>query len=481
LYCNIMSIRSPDTAQRQRGSARSANAPSFLELGQYKEALNQINVGYQNLTDLSNFIKERAQIEQDYANSLKKWANKYGDVIRKGGEYNTCRGAWMGSLNEARSLADQHTCMSQALLAQAQKKVSSHQKDNYSKKVLGGFNKVADYEKEFMKAQKGWSQLYKKQTKAKQKYHDACMAQRSAEKALEGLHIQLEQAGSTGKDKEPIRVKYERQKTVVTKKEEEVVKTRDNYKEAVLHCNDGRDTYENGMKAVYDKTQKDEEGRLQFVREILFDIHQKLNISESSKLREIYTHNENTLLKLDVNSDIEWWHNTKGMGVAMQWPTFDEFDPLSAQNTIAHNQSKRSTKHVAGGSEINTMSYRQNGTNFADEFNSSNGALPTSEPPKYASPEKLEINSVSAVNPFDREINNNKEPAANAAGDPGNFMTSKNVEVIYDYEAQEDDEISLAAGMRLLEIEAEDDQGWCKGRLDDGSEGLYPANYVRPV
>ena len=34
---------------------------------------------------------------------------------------------------------------------------------------------------------------------------------------------------------------------------------------------------------------------------------------------------------------------------------------------------------------------------------------------------------------------------------------------------------------RFLQIQAEDDQGWCKGRLEDGSEGLYPANYARLV
>lgn len=50
---------------------------------------------------------------------------------------------------------------------------------------------------------------------------------------------------------------------------------------------------------------------------------------------------------------------------------------------------------------------------------------------------------------------------------------------LYDYNAQDTDEISFAAD-EIIEVIQEDPSGWWTGRLR-GREGLFPGNYVEKI
>lgn len=457
------------TLTRSTTSLNRLDSGSFLDLNQYKRAIKRLEAGHQSLSDVAQALKDRAVIEQQYSTALKKWADKYGSIFTKGGEYNTTREACVDLLAEARGVADIHETCSQSLVGQTQKKIKSWQKDHYHTKITGGFKEVNSCEKEFKKAQKPWEMLLRAQKKAKDGYYDACKQQRSAEQSLQNMTMDLENAKREGKDETAYNQKIGKQKIQLTKKEEAVVATREKYKAAVNKCTQEKDKYVDDVKTVYEKTQLDEANRLKFVREIFFDFHQRVNISTSQAFKSIYETHEVALNKLNYEADLAWWHNTNGMGVQMQWPSFEDYDPEAALNTVAHNQNQRASKHVAIDNQIQGTGYRstlQNPPSFNNTFQEEfHEPVHTYDKPPQQIPQ---------AGDHEDTYNNNKPMSIQAA-------ESITVEAIYEYHAQESDEINLAVGQRLVRLEDEDSQGWCRGRADDGKEGLFPANYVRVV
>lgn len=461
---------------------------SFLEIGQWKRATERIVQGNESLNNLAQMIQERATLEKKYSSDLQKWNLKFSKIINKSSEYNSTRHAWMESLDEAVKLAELHTTIADSLEEQSLKKVQLFQKENYKKKMMGGFKQVQRYEKEFTKAQKVWEDLYKKQHRAGNEYYQAINSRKSSEKELKNQTMNLDQAektGGSGANIDKLKQKIEGLKQKLEKAEKTVNDNRETYQKAVDTCTAEKDRYIDDMNTVYKKTQLDEEKRLKFVRDVLFDVHQRIDLSTIEKFKRIYEDHEFAILKLDVESDIQWWHNTRGMGVMMQWPQFEEYNAESLEKTLSYKQTIRGKNQVPGGSNITTMTYKQRNS-FSQEFEKEEEEDLAEEEETVVNDNKRGTGDYSE-NEENIENNNNIPPSPMKGilpilpAESGIEEEGVLVEAQYNYEAAEDDEISLEPGLRFLQIQAEDDQGWCKGRLEDGSEGLYPANYVKAI
>jgi hypothetical protein len=59
---------------------------------------------------------------------------------------------------------------------------------------------------------------------------------------------------------------------------------------------------------------------------------------------------------------------------------------------------------------------------------------------------------------------------------------AKRVKALYDYNAQEENELTFKAGDVIIVI-VEDDSGWWQGKLEknQSKEGLFPGNYCEPL
>ncbi|CAG5096448.1 Oidioi.mRNA.OKI2018_I69.XSR.g14622.t1.cds [Oikopleura dioica] len=48
----------------------------------------------------------------------------------------------------------------------------------------------------------------------------------------------------------------------------------------------------------------------------------------------------------------------------------------------------------------------------------------------------------------------------------------------HDYEASESGEISFSKGQRIMLLEKPDAEGWARGRTEDGSEAIFPIDFL---
>lgn len=62
----------------------TATGGSFWEPGNYKRTTKRIEDGHRLCTDLVQLVKDRADIERNYAKSLKDWSKRWSDLIEKG-------------------------------------------------------------------------------------------------------------------------------------------------------------------------------------------------------------------------------------------------------------------------------------------------------------------------------------------------------------------------------------------------------------
>nr|UEK51594.1 syndapin-like protein 2 [Parasacculina yatsui] len=227
----------------------------------------------------------------------------------------------------------------------------------------------------------------------------------------------------------------------VQKCSEETSRMRERYTGALQELSDMNPRYVEDMTDVFNKCQQREAERMLHLKQTLRCLHQCLDISSNAELPQIYGDMLAALELADHDKDLLWWSNTHGVNMSMNWPAFEDHNGSLKRGDTTEAGSKRGP--VAGAS-------------------GSGNSGPVSNGPADAAADGGED-----WDDYSTELVDNGEP-----GVP--------VEALYDYDGVEDDELSFKKGDRFDKLEDEDEQGWCKGRMN-GQVGLYPANYVKEV
>uniref|UniRef100_A0A671YSS1 Protein kinase C and casein kinase substrate in neurons 1b n=1 Tax=Sparus aurata TaxID=8175 RepID=A0A671YSS1_SPAAU len=427
-----------------------------FKVGNYKRTVKRIDDGHRLCSDLMNCIQERAKIEKAYSQQLTEWSKRWRQLVDRGPQYGTVERAWMGMMTEAEKVSELHQDVKNNLMNEDFEKVKNWQKDLYHKQMMGGFKETKEAEEGFKKAQKPWAKKLKELEAAKKSYHMACKEEKLAS---------IREANSKGEAS----VTADQQKKLhekVDKCKQDSQKAKEKYEKALDELSKCTPNYMENMEQVFDQCQQFEEKRLSFLREVLLDVKRHLNLTEDQSYATVYRELERTITSASAQDDLKWFSNTHGPGMHMNWPQFEEYNHDLSHNISKKEKSKKSSDGVMLTNVSSAVDHAQTGDRGSVSSYEKNQAFTAST--EWSDEDQTAPNSGNDTNggsnPFDEDV-----------------VKGVRVKALYDYDGQEQDELSFKAGDELMKLEEEDEQGWCKGRLDNGRLGLYPANYVEPI
>uniref|UniRef100_A0A8C1D0N7 Protein kinase C and casein kinase substrate in neurons 2 n=2 Tax=Cyprinus carpio TaxID=7962 RepID=A0A8C1D0N7_CYPCA len=485
------------------------SSDSFWEVGNYKRAVKRVDDGNRLCNDLMNCLHERARIEKSYATQLTEWAKRWRQLVEKGPQYGTVERAWFALMTEAEKVSDLHMEVKAALTGEDLEKVKNWQKEAYHKQMIGGFKETKEAEDGFRKAQKPWAKKLKEVDAMKKAYHNACKEEKTATSRENSSKLENNNPEAQKKLQEK-----------VEKCQQEVQKTKERYKKSLEELDKVTPQYMENMEQVFEQWQQFEDKRLSFFKELLLGVKQHLDLSSNHKYSTVYHTLEDTIQAADAQEDLKWFRSNHGPGMPMNWPQFEEWS-MDLNRTLSRRETKR--KHTDGvtltGISQSTEQTSKTSSSSVVVASSSEAAClnPFDEDDDDAEEEDEEEPAAAAVavvveRPKSSPVAvKREEVTAQTAGpvekttadgsdeEAGNPFASANansnpfedepapaevcvpVRALYDYDGQEQDELSFKAGDQLMKMSEEDEQGWCKGRLSDGTVGLYPANYVEDL
>ncbi|XP_014836771.1 PREDICTED: protein kinase C and casein kinase substrate in neurons protein 2 isoform X2 [Poecilia mexicana] len=434
-------------------SMNDVSSESFWEVGNYKRTVKRVDDGNRLCSDLMNCIHERARIEKAYALQLTEWGKRWRQLIEKGPQYGTLERAWAALCTEAEKVSDLHLEVKAALMSEDYEKLKNWQKDSYHKQMIGGYKETKETDDGFRKAQKPWAKKLKEVETMKKSYHSACKEEKLA--ASRETNSKLESNNNPDTQK--------KLQEKVEKCQQEVQKTKERYEKSLEELEKLTPQYMENMEQVFEQSQQFEDKRIRFFKELLLEVKKHLDLSTDSRFQTVYQTLEDTISATDAEDDLKWFRSNHGPGMPMNWPQFEDWS-VDLNRTLSRREKKKPSEGVTLTAISQTGSDQP-----VQPAKSSSSTNSTEKTPDWSDED-------TAGNPF--STNGDGNPFEE---EPESPIISVPVKALYDYEGQEQDELSFKAGDEFTKIGAEDDQGWCKGRLKDGQTGLYPANYVEDI
>lgn len=461
--------------------ASSGTPGNFWDIGNYVRTTKRITDNNLFCDDLMKMFTERADIESKYSKKLQEWYEKWTKVLESSCMYASMKAAALGTLKEALDRSVIHMDSCKKLHSEVVESVKRNKETNYHKAFVG-LKECKEYDEEFAKAQKPWATAFTKVQRVKKNFHSACKQHEIASQNL----------SNANKENEIHTDKVKKFEDVLRKCGKNVSAMKKKYDEKLARIEPLNITYEAEMKEVYGKWEKDEIKRKDFLQQTLLNYHKSVNVLHDQRLKECFDNQLSEAHSGNIQNDVEWYSETFGVNMVKPWPKFEEYSIVGHKSWsprgVSSKQLKMSRRYKT---RVRPRPY--------DKFGSIPGRLAEACAAQSQSSLKQNssgtLQSLQSLQSSDQQRDVNSYQTDEDCYEEEGYQTDEDwdkippipvpnggipVRALYDYTRVEDDELTFKSGDILTKLSEEDQQGWCRGKLND-VEGLYPANYVEPI
>uniref|UniRef100_A0A8C8RX65 Uncharacterized protein n=1 Tax=Pelusios castaneus TaxID=367368 RepID=A0A8C8RX65_9SAUR len=277
------------------------SSDSFWMPNQYQRTVRRLDEGSRVCDQLVGCFRERARIEGRYAQHMGAWVQKWRPLVDASPLYGTMRRAWQAFLDTTERLSRLHRDTQRALVLEDLARVRGWQRDNYHRKLLGGFREACELDSGFRRAQKPWARRLRKGgvEKAKASFHQACRKEHAA-----AGREQLAPGGPP--------LPSDRQRAL--------------YEQALAELTRASPRYMEEMESVFEQGQELEQRRIEFLKETLMALQRRLDPTVAV-LGSCGEGLRQAIADISARQDLDWWRRQRGPGMAMAWPEFEPPSP----------------------------------------------------------------------------------------------------------------------------------------------------------
>uniref|UniRef100_A0A8C5Q6E9 Uncharacterized protein n=1 Tax=Leptobrachium leishanense TaxID=445787 RepID=A0A8C5Q6E9_9ANUR len=307
---------------------------SFWMPNNYSSTVKRTEDGYRLCDEIVACFQDRAKIERQYAIQMEEWTRKWKPLVDNSPMYGSLLRAWQSFMTATERLSELHTQIHKNLVTDDADKIRNWQRENYHRKIFGGFKESCELENGFYKAQKPWAKKLKKVEKSKAAYHKACKKEHFA--------TIRESNGKVNPELSPEKLKKLTEDREKYKQDKEKVKQR--YEKSVQELNKYNAKYMEDMETVFDQSQQMEQKKILFLKQALHSVHKHLDITSNESAQVVYNDLNQTIMAVNEQDDLKWWKNKQGPGMLMNWPHLEEWSPDTEQQIVKKKKVKEMDK-----------------------------------------------------------------------------------------------------------------------------------------